>query len=118
MNGMNNINLQNNITEEIILNLKTQNCRFIQSKFYGTQCNVNWKTFLEELIEKQIIYYIDLEKVLQEVNFDHIREKLTTAESYSFHFRVNCKPYFEGFTAKISVNEKVPFLNCVPGSRQ
>lgn len=56
MDGMNNINLQNNITEEIILDLKTQKCQFIQSKFYGTQCSVNLKTFLDELIEKKIIY--------------------------------------------------------------
>lgn len=107
MNGMNNINLQNNVTEEIILSLKTQNCRFIQSKFYGTQCSVSWKIFLEELIEKQVIYYIDIEKFLRETNIDHICEKLTQANSYSFHFRVNYRQWFEWFTVIAIVNEKM-----------
>ena len=107
MNGMNNVNLQNNVTEEIILNLKTQNCQFIQSKFYGTQYSVNWKTFLEELIEKQIIYYIDIEKFLKEANIDHICEKLIQADSYSFQFRVNYGQQFEWFTVTAIANEKL-----------
>lgn len=107
MAGVNTINLQDdNITEEIILDLRTGNCQFIRSGFYKEQSSINWKNFLDTLIEKQVIYYIDAEKVLQEVNFDHIREMLTQADSYSFHFRVSYEQCFEWFTATVAVNEK------------
>lgn len=107
MNGMNDINLQTNVKEEIILNLENQNCRFIQSKFYGTQCSVNLKNFLDELIEKQVIYYIDIEKFLKEANIEHICEKLMQANVYNFHFRINYNQGFEWFTAMVTVNEKL-----------
>ena len=107
MTGVDRIALQDQITEEIILNLRTQNCQFIQSRFCEAKSSMSWNAFLDELIEKQVIYYIDVEKTLQEVSFASIREKLAQADSYCFQFRVSYEQCFEWFTATVRVNEKV-----------
>lgn len=65
MDGMNNINLQDNVTEEILLNLRTQNCQFIRSKLFQDQSIMKWQKFIRDILDKQVIYYIDIERVLQ-----------------------------------------------------
>ena len=114
MTGMDTIDLRdqvqdniNHIVEEIVLNLKTKNCQFIQSKFCKVQSSMSWSAFLDELIEKRVIYYIDAEKVLQNVSFEAIQENLAQADSYRFQFRVSYKQCFEWFTATVSVNERI-----------
>ncbi len=95
-----------NITEELLLNLRTKKCQFVQSKFCNVQSSMSWDIFLNELVEKKVIYYIDAEKVLQKVSFEAIREHLAQADSYRFQFRVSYKQYFEWYTATVSINEK------------
>ena len=106
MDGMNNINLQDNVTEEIILNLRTQNCQFIRSKLFQEQSVMNWQKFIDDLVKRQVIYYIDVERVLQETDVNHIFKRLTETDSYSFQFRINDGQHREWFTAMVISNEK------------
>ena len=106
MDGMNDINLQDNVIEEIILNLRTQDCQFIRSKLFQEQSIMKWKKFLDNILDKQVIYYIDIERVLQETNINHILKRLTETDSYSFQFRINDGQHREWFTAMVISNEK------------
>ena len=101
-----NTDSQDNVVEEIILNLKTQKCQFIQSELYKGKNGIEWQKFIDYLIEQKFIYYIDVERFLQEVDIKHICKKLAQLEAYSFQFRINDGKHHEWFTIKISVNEK------------
>lgn len=67
MEDIYNMGSQDNIVEEIILNLRTQKCKFIQSKLYKGKSGTDWKKFIDYLMERKFIYYIDVERFLQEV---------------------------------------------------
>lgn len=107
MDKMRDAGLPEHVTEEIILDLQTETCQFVQSKFYGIPHNVGLKAFLEELLAKKVIYYIDIEKFLRETNPLHLCKMLKLADFYRFHFRVNTEQYFEWFTAIVTVYERV-----------
>ena len=98
--------LQDNIVGEIILNLATQKCQVIKSKFYKGQSTTDWQKFIDYLMEKKVIYYIDVERFLQEVDIKNIGRRLSHEKAYSFQFRINDGQYREWFIAKISLNEK------------
>ena len=106
MEDIYNMGSQDNIVEEIILNLRTQKCKFIQSKLYKGKSGTDWKKFIDYLMERKFIYYIDVERFLQEVDIKHICTRLAQVRAYSFQFRINDEQHHEWFTAKISLNEK------------
>ena len=106
MNAMNDVYSQGYVTDEILLDTQTGNCRFLQSNLYAPQTGMNWEAFLQDLQEKKVVYYVDVEKFLQEAALDNLREKLAQADSYSFSFRVSYKEGFEWFTATATAQEK------------
>lgn len=107
MNEITNRSLQENITEEIVLNLKTETCQFIQSKVHELHRNIKWQEFIDSLVEEKVLYYIDTEKVLQETEIDYMCKQLAQAGEYSFRFRVNYGEHFEWVTATIITNKRI-----------
>ena len=107
MEKMQNADLPERVTEEIVLDLQTETCQFVQSKFYGGPHKVSRKAFLEDLQARKTIYYIDVEKFLRETAPEHLCKMLKIANSYSFHFRVNTEQYFEWFTATVTVDKRI-----------
>lgn len=106
MNYSNNTDLQDNVTDEMILNLRTENCYFVRSRLYDAQSTRSWKEYISDLADKQVLYYIDAKKVLQEADINNIRKRLTQTNSYTFHFRANYEQHFEWFSSTIFVDEK------------
>ena len=101
------VNPQDYVTEEILLDLQTDTCQFLRSRFYGAPRSVGRKAFLEELFAQNVIYYIDIEKIQREADPVHLCKMLKLADSYRFHFRVNTAQRFEWFTAIITANQRV-----------
>lgn len=91
---------------ELILDFKTETCSFVRPTSQGLQTSMSWQEYLDRLTEKQVLYYIDAERVLQETKLDTIREKLAQADPYNFRFRVNGKKHFEWYTATVRSYEK------------
>lgn len=106
MDCANNTCLKNNITDEMILNLRTENCYFVRSQLYDAQSTRSWKEYISNLADKQVLYYIDAKKVLQEADINNIRKRLVQTNSYTFHFRANYEQHFEWFSATIIEDEK------------
>ena len=106
MEELYNTDSQDNIVEEIILNLATQKCKFIKSKLYKGQSGTEWHVFIDDLIERKFIYYIDIERFLLEMDIKNICRRLAYEEAYNFQFRINDGQHHEWFTTRISLNEK------------
>lgn len=96
---------QDHITEEFLLDVKTKTCHFIHTSRIHEQDGITWDALLDDVMKEQLIYYIDIPRVLQQSQWDYMLKKLKENSSYHFQFRINQKP-LEWFTVMIQTDEK------------